>query len=240
LAALLLFGQPSRAQAQFGARQDIVSVYLFNGQDEATFRKQLETRSMLRVAQVAEVAQLDEATLEKLNLAVRGDLNRFYRCIAAVREATKDYDMQNQEEMQKAWQEIMPLQQRIAAGVLEEEGSLFSKVLECSLTEEQTTAYEAYLAERQRAKSLAIVKMTLAEMQSSIPLLAKQRNALVDTLMNKKFPRRVPEGYEAFLGYIMMTKLDDKELESILDRQQVLAFKKLIAQYEAYGNAVTW
>jgi len=240
LVVLLVLGNPTQTQAQFGARQDIVSMYLFNGQDEASFRKQLESRCMLRVSQLAEVTQLDEPTLEKINLAVRGDLNRFYRCIATVREATKDYDMQNQEEMQKAWQEIMPLQQRIAAGVLKEEKSLFKKVLESSLSEEQTAAYQEYLAERERAKSLAIVKISLAEMERSIPLLAKQRTALVEKLMSKKFPSQVPQGYEAYVGYIMMTKLENAELEPILDRQQLRAFKKLITQYEAYGNAVKW
>ncbi len=236
---MVVLASAGQVAAQFGARQDIIAIYLFNGQDEATFRRQLEARCALRVSQIGEVAQLDEATLEKLSLAIRGDLNRFYRCISIVRENTKGFDIQDQGDMQKAWQEIMPLQQRISKGLLEED-SLFNKVLDSSLSEIQSEAYQQYLSDRQDAKTQAIVKVTIAELDRTIPMLAKQRSALLESLLAKKFPSQIPQGYDAYLGYIMLTKVEKAELQKIFDKPQIAAIEKMQAQYAAYGNAVTW
>ena len=71
---------PSQLSAQFGApRQDVLAAYLFNGSDEATFKRRMEQSTEMRVKRMAEVAQLDALQLQKLQFAARGELRRIYR-----------------------------------------------------------------------------------------------------------------------------------------------------------------
>lgn len=239
---IVLIGICSSESAQcqiFGiqAQQDAVNMYLFNGQDEATFRPQLEMRSKFRLSRIVEVSHLDQAAAAKLALAVDADLNRFYRCVGQAREKTKGLDLQNQAEMQQAWQEIMPLQQRLSEGLLEE-GSLFQKVLEATLSPEQRLAYEEYLAERQRAKNLALLKISIADVERSIPMLAKQRDALLAAAAGIDAPPKLPQGAEPQLGFMLLAKVADEDVKAIFDEAQQKSFKKLQKRYGANQRGI--
>lgn len=222
-----------------GQQQDIVAMYLFNGQDEATYRKTVETRAMLKVKQIARLVDLDEDGVTKLELAVTGDVSRFFRRIDELQEATKGLDIQNQNDMQKAWELIMPVQEQINSGVLGED-SLFDRILLSVLNDEQEAKYQEYLLARENAKYEAILKMTLVELERSIPLLAKQRTELLKLLMERPRPKKFQEGYLPYVGFIMIARMKDDELSAILDKQQLATVGGLREQYAAYDQLITW
>ncbi len=236
--ALVQYGSPAKAQFGFPA-QDIVAIYLFNGTDEASYRKQLEARTQLKIDSVIRVAGLGKVQSQKLQLAAKGDLNRFYRDIDVVRKETKGLNIQNQQDAQKAWEIVSPLQQRLAKGLLQE-GSLFQKVLDSVLQPEQEEQYEEYLEKQNAARRRAVIRVTIADIERMAPLLNQQRQQLIRLLDSKKPPQKVPNGYTPYLGYIMLTRIKPEELEEIMDEAQLKVFKKVKQQYAAYARSVTW
>lgn len=214
-------------------------MYLFRGADEATYKRQLEQSLEMRAERVSKVAGLDAAQESKLKLAVQGDLGRFYREIMTVREATKALNIQNAADQQRAWQEVMPLQQRAAKGILDE-NSLFEKMLSVTLTAEQREKYDNYLRERDVAHFTSILKMTVADMEKSLPLTERQRTELIQLVVNKPFPRRIPIEQEAYVGYIILSRLSDLETANLLDEHQQKTFAKWKQQYGNFGNGVRW
>lgn len=220
--------------AQFGnARQpDILSMYLFNGADEATFRKQLENRAQIRVTRIAEVVVLDANQLEKLRLATLGDLSRFYRELEHVRQKTKGLNAQNQNDMQKAWELIAPVQQRVAQGIIGKD-SLTESILQRLLNEAQQTKYAEFQQQRRAAQFRSILRMTLADMEKSLPLTEKQRDELIKLGEGKELPDNafMQPQMAAYLGFVMLARLTDNELANLLDKQQLMTFRKLTERY---------
>jgi len=228
------------ASAQFRVQQqNVVAMFLFNGQDEATYRQALDGRSMLRLNRITKIANLNTEQETKLQLAIRGDLHRFYREMDIVKETTKDFDMQNQADMQKAWQAVAPLRTKLATG-LDGEDSLFAKVLSSTLNIEQMETYEQYLSDRQVATTRAVIRMTVSDMEKLVPLLDVQRQQLVELLESQKFPRKVPQGFEVMVGYIILARLKDDALSTILDDSQVKVVAQMQKQYDGFARSVTW
>lgn len=231
---------PSQVSAQFGApRQDVLAAYLFNGSDEETFRRRLEQSTEMRVNRMAQVAHLDASQLQKLQLAARGDLSRFYRELEQVRVKVKDVDMRNGNDMQKAWQAISPLQIRLANGIIDED-SLLERVMSTLLSPEQEQKYRDYLRERQVARYRSILLVTVADLEKVLPLTAKQRSELIKLLEGKKFPSKCQPGLEAYVGQAMLSRLREDEARSVLDESQCKTLARLNEQYAPMANNFTW
>lgn len=228
---LALPNAPCHAQGRNLRQPDILAMYLFNGADEATFRRQLENRAQIRVTRIAEVVGLDPEQLEKLQLATHGDLSRFYRELEHVRQKTKGLSSQNQNDMQKAWEFISPVQQRVANGIIGED-SLTERILQSLLDEEQRAKYAEFQRQRSAAQFRTILRMTVSDLEKSLPLTEKQRDELIKLVEGKELPEKVfmQQQMQAYLGYVMLARLSDNELSDLLDKQQLLTFRKLIDQ----------
>lgn len=225
--------------AQIQAHRDILAMYVFNGVDEATFKKQLDDQAKVVVDRIVKITGIDESRRQKLMLAATGDLRRFYRELETVRMQTKDLDTQNQEQMQKAMQMVMPIRQRVSAGILNE-ASLFEKLLEAVLTEDQRAAYDEYLRKRERALCTAVLHATIADMEKSLPLTVEQRTKLLDLLEANPFPKKVQGRSLYNVGWLLLARLDDAEVAKILDAQQQQAFRQLTKQFENQAGGLTW
>lgn len=216
---------------------DILAMYLFNGADEATFRRQLENRAQIRVTRIAEVVELDAAQLEKLKLATHGDLSRFYRELDHVRQKTKGLNAQNQQDMQKAWEFISPVQQRVAKGIIGKD-SLTERILESLLDDEQQAKYAEFQRQRHAAQFRAILRMTVSDLEKSLPLTEKQRDELIKLAEGQQLPHHAFDQQQAQvdLGYVMLARLRDNEISDLLDKQQLLTFRKLTEQHANLAN----
>jgi hypothetical protein len=232
---------PAQAQARFIVpdERDIVAIYLFNGQDKAGFRKSIEDRAALQVRQVAAAANVEAEEIEKLELAAQGDVKRFFRKVDELQESTKGLSMQNQNDMQKAWGLIQPLQEQIARGLFDKD-SLFQRVLMSSLKPAQQEAYREYLEERKAAEIESLIKISVSEIDRSIPLLAKQRRELVRLLSERPRPKTFPEGYAPYVGFVILARVDRADLATFLDEKQLMAVSELQQMYKAYEGVVEW
>ncbi len=213
-------------------QQDIVAMYLFNGADEATFKRRLEQQIELRVERIAQVVDLEVTQLEKLRLAAHGDLSRFYRELGHVREKTKGLNQQNQQEMQQAWQHISPLQSRLSEGIINQ-NSLTERILATLLTDEQQAKYDVYLSERNQARLRAVIALAIVDVEKVVPLTERQRTELIKLLNANAlkhelfFNHRYP-----YFGFVLLAKLTDEELTPLLDEQQQKALRQLTKPYE--------
>ncbi len=220
-------------------QQDIVSLYLFNGVDEATYKKNLEQQTNLRIRWLAEVVELDATQFEKFKLAASGDLSRFFRELSKVREKTAGLNPQVQADMQKAWVELAPLQQRIAKGLFDED-SLHQRVLKSMLSQEQTARYQTYLQERLLSRHQAFVLATVADLEKSMPLTHHQREELIKLVNGKRFPSEASSQQEVFVGGVMLTRLTAQETNAIFDAQQQKTFDQYVQQYAGYARNMKW
>ncbi len=227
-------------EAQVAVKQpDILSMYLFNGNDESKFKRNLEQGIDLQVTRVAEIVGLDTEQLGKLRLAAHGDKCRFYRELERVREKTKELNPQNNADIQKAWQEIAPLQQRIVRGLIDE-NSLLEKVLGNLLNAEQSQKYQEFQRERRLRCYKSILMISIADWEKSLPLTAKQRDELIKLLLSQDFPRQADAQTVPYVGSAMIARLKDEQIAEILDEQQQKTFVQLRAQHAGSVHMFKW
>ncbi len=223
-------------QAQVRAQpNDILSMYLFNGADEATFRRQLEQSSQIRIDRIAEVVDLDAAQRSKLELASHGDLCRFYRELALLRQKVKGLDPQDHNDFQAAWAHIGPVQQRLSKGIIDE-NSLSQRILQNLLSDQQQARYQQFQQERKKAQLRALLRISVAELEQVVPLTEKQRTELIKLLDQSSLAENgTPDRQQqAFYGHILLAQVPDEQLEKLLDEQQRLALSKWIAPYKNF------
>lgn len=207
-------------------------MYLFNGADEATFRRRLEQSTQVRIDRIAEVVGLDPAQRAKLDLANHGDLCRFYREIDRVRQKVKGLDPQNNDEFQAAWGHIAPVKQRLSRGIIDE-NSLSERILQNLLNDKQQAQYKQFKVDRETAQLRAIVRISISELEQSVPLTEKQRAGLIKLLDERILPGQMlaNQHRKADYGYILLAQLPDDLLAELLDEQQKLTLAKLVAPY---------
>ena len=214
-------------------------MYLYNGQTEEDFKKNVSNTASLRIKAVSTALELREEQVAKLNFALKGDLNRFFRELDDIRERTKGLNFNRQPDMQKAWDIIMPLYNKVHRGSIIDDTSLVEGVLSSTLDDAQKKAYEEIVKERKTKRFEAIVKASLADMQNILPLLATQRQKLLDLLLKMGPPATVSNGMEAYVGYSAISRLKKQAVEKILDKNQMVAFNKIMERYGRFGG-IKW
>lgn len=243
IALVFLLGVGNKAHAQvvlgFPQQQDIISVYFYNGQSEAAFRERIKTSATMRMRTMMQVVDLNETQAAKVQLALRGDMLRLFREFDTLREETKDLNMQNQKDMQEAWQIIQPMYQRVQSGTIFGENSLMERVLREVLNDEQEEILEKFEYEQRQAKYEALVRITIVELQKQLPLLSKQRAELMEAAFALGPPSKDSNQMQAYVGYIALARLPKKQIAEILDEAQRKAFNKTIEQYARFGG-VEW
>jgi len=242
LALLLLYGLPWQLPCHGqlpNQRPDIVGTYLYQGADESTFKKQLEQQIDMRVERLSKVVALEPQQLRKVKLAAQGDVSRFYRDLENVQSELQGLDPKDPQDVQRGWIAVQPLHRRLSRGIIDEL-SLLERVLSTVLSPEQKQVYRDYLRERQEARYRAILRMTISDLEKTLPLTTQQRHAMITILEGKKFPRSTPSTLEPYVGYAMLARLSDSELESFLDAPQRKVFQELTQQYAQWMNNFTW
>ncbi len=232
--AIVAFVLPApSARAQFGD-QSIVNMYIYQGQGRAVYVEQLKSATSSRIEMIERACKIDEAGSRKLRFAAKGDLNRFINLVDELHEETKDLNIQDQADMQKAWQAVQPIYEKAQKKNILDDDSLFQKLLPKLLSGEQREAYERHLRLREKTRREAVIRTTIVEIENSMPMLAEQRKQLFELLSTSKPLQNVPEGYVPFLGYIQLCKLEEEKLTAFLDKQQMKVIEQFRERYRGY------
>ena len=157
---------------QFFNEQQLDQSIFQTDQNADGARRRLDSQLSVQLEEIDRVCKLTEAQKEKLQLAARGDIKRFFDRYETIKRHFKPLDQTQpefQEEYQKLWQDIRPLQQVLQSGLFRQD-SLLHKSLQDSLTGQQHTSYVAVERERRLLQHRAIVALTVSSLEEMVPL----------------------------------------------------------------------
>jgi hypothetical protein len=215
-----------RAEANINFDQQI-----FPGSPSATEgRRRLETQIKLQLTEMDRACQLTAAQRERLTLAARGELQRFLEQVEVLRRKFESAK-HDQDKLGQIWQEVQPLQNRQARGLTGQD-TVLAKVLSKTLSNEQTTQFEAAQAERRRFRYEAGIGISLNSLEAWIALTKEQREALTKLLLELP-PPRIFGQYDHMLVNYRLASLPPAKVQRIFDNRQWQSLQQYFAQARA-------
>jgi hypothetical protein len=191
-------------------------------------QQRMETQVKLQLAELERVGELAAAQRQKLELAARGDLQRFLDDVDALRRKFNAAVRKDPNAANQMWQEIQPLQARQARG-LTGHGSLLAKVIPQTLTPEQSLKYEAVTIERRKFRYQAGIAVALHQLEGSVALSGQQRDALRKVLLDLPPPKAFGQ-YDHYLIMYRLAMLPPDKIQPLLDARQWTAMKRQLDQ----------
>jgi hypothetical protein len=224
--AVAVFSCANSALAQdFQLNEETFNQWLYSA-SQGTFDPDGEMA--LTIEAIDRVCKLSDDQKDKLELAARGDFSRFEHQVDELRaeHVGKTY---GQNEIGEVYQKIQPLAAQYQAGLLGDT-SLFSKVLEGSLTSEQSKKFERIEEERRHARYAAKIGLFVAGLQRSCALTAKQRQELTQLLLDQTRPPKLFGQYDWYVILYQAAKLPDDKYKQIVDEAQLKPLKQTLQQ----------
>lgn len=237
----IAFTPNSSAQIFFGAgnqNEDWVAMWAFNGRSEQQVREQLTGQYETKISMLDRLCDLDETQHAKLDRSARADVSRFFREVTKIRKQVKDSGLNpnNNQDMNKMWQIISPLAQKMQQGVFGKD-SLFQKVLRGTLNADQNKIYADELKRLQERRFKTITRINVAELEGSMPLIGDQRDKLLAILDKQTLPDfKENRHFEAYAGYLklLLAKRKDPKLGGFLDKQQMAVIDQYCDRYRGW------
>ncbi len=189
----------------------------------------LETRLKLQLDELRRICGLTDEQSQKLKLAASFDVKRFFDEVDAVRRKYQK-SKHDQNAWNQIWQEIHPLQLKMATGLFGE-SSFFGKSIRKTLSEEQLVSYTAFVNERRRYRYRATIEVVLTNIESSMPLSHLQRNAFVK-LLDEETPAPASFGqYDQHVVMYNLSTLPESKIRPLLDERQWTQLSTQVKQY---------
>ena len=236
LCIIAVIASPARAQIFRAAavQQNWFESWALQGRNEEYFRQQIESQAQLQIDSLKNVVTISEDQEAKLRLALEGDLARFFRMVDEARFKTRNMQPVN-EQVGEISRIISPIQQLVQQGILNDE-SLFHGMLGSILNDEQETVWKAETSRRQRLIHKAIVQVQLCTLEHTMPLLAKQREALITAVLDRLDGKNVTDQYRVYLVDYAMYTMPESRLKEFLDERQVEFYKERRSQVEGWKS----
>jgi hypothetical protein len=247
LASLATFIEHAGAQAKLNqddleaARREAVAVQMAELQqlfDRLVFqqdgnmagaRRRLTTLLTSQVQELDRLCRLTDAQRQKLHLAGRGDVHRFFARYEAAKQKAFSLppEVQNVRTIQ---QEASALRTILQSGLFHE-ASLLQKSLPNTLTDEQFARYDAMERERRAARHRTTIEQALNTLQRSVALREPQRRALLALLTQEIKPFRRSSRYDQYRILIQLDRLPEEKLKPLFDGPRWAALEKQLLQY---------
>jgi len=208
-----------------------------NQQKLSSAKQQLLDRLQGEAASIQSTCQLKETQKEKLLLAGRGDIQTFIQLynevLAKFEEKLK---LNNQQEMQKIWQEIQPLQKKYH-GPIFGDGSLFEKVLGHLLDSQQAARLEQIRREQRKFQYESALKQLISQIEQAAPLTHENREKLLVLIDQHAYPPKSMTGSHrlhtlTYYIYGQMAVIPEDELRPLFGK----AVWKVVKQQMEQGK----
>lgn len=208
--------------------------WVFAGsQNAAVGRKRMEAQTKLQLAEIEKSCRLSGEQRSRLELAARGDFERFNEQAEALRRKFAGINIHDNEKMSQFWQEVQPLQVRQSRGVTGAD-TLLSKALARTLDEDQTKEFDASQSERRRFRYEASIALALRTLELSAPLSNEQREKLTQVLLALPPPKVFGQLDQWVVTYRILVLSSDAAVKGILDARQWQALAQPFAQARSY------
>jgi hypothetical protein len=240
LLAALLVVQPAWAQEEFDVEVEVENappaprdVFVLNENNfnawafgnpagPAAARATLESSLKLWLAELDRSCSLSPAQSEKLQLAGRGDIKRFFDLVDEKRRLYLGKEIDHRK-LGEVHGQIVSLQTVLAAGLFGDD-SLFARTIRNTLDEEQFARYQRQLAERRANLYRARVELEVASLSKSLGLRAEQCRRLADLLLAETNPPRAFGRYEHYVIWFQASKIPEEKVREVLDETQWRSF----------------
>jgi hypothetical protein len=181
-------------------------------------RRRLDAQLALQVEDLDRACTLTDAQKQKLRLAGRGDIKRFFDRCETVKQKFQAAHQDGQR-LQEVWQDISPLQVTLQAGLFQDD-SLLYKALANTLTAEQLTRYDALVRERRAFRHRANVELAVTMLEQGMPLRDAQRRQLIALLTDETKPPRKASQYDYYFVMFQVGRLPEEKLKPLFDNLQ--------------------
>lgn len=198
--------------------------WIFGSQNSQQGQQRVESQLALQVEAINRTCGLTEAQTEKLQLAGQGDLKRFFNDVAVVRKKFIKV-RRNRNAFNQIWQDIQPLQAKINSGLFTD-ASFFRKVLDRTLSDEQSSKYEETMWERRQFRYNAKLTLVVTMLERGMPLRADQREQFISVLKEETKPPKAFGQYDYHVVLYQLTKIPDEKLKPIFDEPQWKVLKQ--------------
>jgi hypothetical protein len=202
-------------------------MWVFGGAGNAVRgRNKLEALLDLSVDEVARECSLAPLQRQKLVLAGRGDIKRFFE---KVEEKRRKFDKlrTDQNKIGELYQEVIPLQAMLNAGLFSD-GSLYSKTLKRVLGESEDSRYQELLRDKQLFRYRAKVELVVAQLDQTLGLSDHQRREFVDLIIKESQPPTRYGQYDYYLILYQIGKLHRERLRPLFkDKQWAFLVRQL-------------
>lgn len=191
--------------------------------------RQLESQLATQIVDINRICRLTNAQKEKLQLAGRGDIKRFFDRYEGIKRKAQLIP-HDELALQKIWQDIRPLQTTLQSGLFHEE-SLLTKSLPNTLTDEQFARYDTMVRERRAARHRENINRAVAILQRGIRLRDPQRRELVSLIRSQTRPSPRSGPYEISVLLWQLGRLPNEKLKQLFDPEQWDIVSQQLAGY---------
>jgi len=198
-------------------------------------RQHLDVLLALQMEDIDRVCKLTDAQKKKLLLTGRGDIKRFFDLYENLKKKFQ-LAKNDQQKMQKIWQEMSPLQIMLQTGLFNEDSLLF-KSLHNTITSEQFQHYQALARERRAFHHRASIELVVNMLELNMPLRAAQRRELVTLLSNVTKPPRKSGQYGYYVLMFQLAQLPAGKLQPLFDDAQ---WKAVSGQFNQFKGMRQW
>jgi hypothetical protein len=219
-----------RVRAQFTV--EMFEQWVFQQvRDEVGGRQRFDQFLTLHLDYLDRICQLTDNQKRKLQLAARGDIQRFFDQYEMVKR--KFHDVKDDElKMQQMWQDINQLQTYMADGLFGDD-SLVYKSLRHTLSAEQLAKYDVARRERSHFLHRTGIEQGVAILERGVPLRDAQRQDLIALIVSRSTPptRIVHEGwYQYDLVMYTLARIPPEILKPLFDASQWKVVNRLRGQ----------
>jgi len=221
--------QPVVPQATFVVTEVQLDQWVFGGGRNAAWaRDRLDTQLTLRIDEIDQACGVTEDQRQKLRLAGRGDIKRFFNKIEEKRRAFQSV-AHDRAKIGAVFQELQPLQIAFNAGLFGE-NSLFAKTLVKTLDADQARRYETALRERRQFHYRSRVDLVVATLGNAVGLSTDQRRRFTQLYLDETRPPKSfgRNDYQAVL--LQAANLPEEKLKPIFNDTQWRVLSRYFTQ----------
>jgi hypothetical protein len=201
-------------------------------------REHAENALQVQIDFVANAVPLSDDQKNKLELAGRGDIHRFFTDYERVKRGMT-FGGIPRDEWQEVWQKTQPLSTRFAAG-LHGARSLLAKSITSTLAPEQKEVFDAMKRQRDTDIYLDHIRMTLALIDRKIPLTRQQRDTVTQMLIRGTTPPLFygQSNSRLYVVLLKMTELPEEELRAVFNQDEWKIVDALLRQARAMERSL--
>ncbi len=194
-------------------------------------RLRLEDEMRQRLGEIDRTCILTDPQRQKLGLAARGDIKRFYERVDAFKAQIRSADGDNNQAVMALQNGVNVLRVSLQNGIFHED-SLFYKALHSTLTPEQLTRQEAAArAKREERHRESIDRAIRVFTAQGVRLSDAERRGLIALLTKETRPSRRASPYELYFILAQLGRLPGEPWQAYVDQQFHPTVRRLIAQY---------